>query len=353
MKKSLISAAAALMLCACTSPNRYVIEGNVAGLEGTVYLFDRNQNLLDSAVVNAGAFRLKGTVEEPDRCFLADSSDPQQQVHAFAMPFFLEPGTIVIARAEDEEALPVVSGTPSNDAFAAFNAANKALIEEYRDPETTDERREAIEEEYDKLTEETYAANVGNRFGVMLLQQKSYELSGQELLDEIAKFPEALQAGETLTALKEQAELKCKTAVGKSYIDFAQPDADGAEVTLKSVVENPANKYTLLDFWASWCGPCMAEVPALKKAYDAYHQKGFEIFGVSLDNSKERWQQAIESKKLNWPHVSDLQGWQNAAAAEYGVRAIPANYLIDAQGVIVATNLRGEELIEKLKELLD
>lgn len=348
MKKLSIFAAAALLLCSCASKNKYVIEGNVAGLEGTVYLFDRNENLLDSAAVEAGAFRFEGIAAQPDIRYITDSPEHAQ---TFAQMLFLEPGTIAITQTE-EEGMPVVSGTPSNDAFAAFNAARKALIEEYRNPETADERREAIEEEFDKLTEETYAANIGNYLGATLLQDKSYELTGQELLDEIAKFPAELQATEVLTKLKEHAEKKAKTEAGQPYIDIAQPNAAGETVTLKSVIENPANKYTLVDFWASWCGPCMGEVPHLKKTYEAFHDKGFEIYGISFDKDRDSWLNAIEKNGMNWIHVSDLNRFDNQAAKDYAVQAIPSNYLIDAQGIIVAKNLRGEDLYEKVSELL-
>lgn len=156
-----------------------------------------------------------------------------------------------------------------------------------------------------------------------------------------------------MVEIKEYVDKKRLTEPGQAYVDFEQPTADGEQLSLKSVIENPANKYVLLDFWASWCGPCMGEVPALKETYAAYHDKGFEIFGVSLDNNKERWTGAVESNGMNWIHVSDLQGWQNAAAADYGVRSIPANFLIDAEGKIVATGLRGDELKAKVAELLD
>ncbi|MDE5963330.1 MAG: DUF4369 domain-containing protein, partial [Alistipes sp.] len=155
MKKLSIFAAAALLLCSCAPKNKYVIEGNVAGVEGTVYLFDRNEKLLDSAAVEAGAFRFEGIAAQPDIRYITDSPEHAQ---TFAQMLFLEPGTIAITQTE-EEGMPVVSGTPSNDAFAVFNTTRKALIEEYRNPETDDERREAIEEEFDKLTEDTYAAN--------------------------------------------------------------------------------------------------------------------------------------------------------------------------------------------------
>lgn len=350
MKKSVVfAAAAALVLCACTQKNKYVIEGNVAGLEGTVYLLDQNENVLDSAAVEAGVFRFKGVVEQPDVRYITDSRENAQ---TFAQVFFLEPGTITIKAAEGEE-MPVVSGTPSNDGFAAFNVARKALIDEYRNPDTTDERRDAIEEEFDKLTEEAYAANIGNRFGIMLLKEKSYELSAQELLDEIAKFPAKLQAGEQLTALKEHAEKMLDTEVGKPYIDVAQPNAAGETVTLESVVENPSVKYTLVDFWASWCGPCMREVPHLKKTYAAYHDKGFEIYGISFDKDRDSWLKAIEKNGMNWIHVSDLNRFDNQAAKDYAVQAIPSNFLLDAEGNIVAKNLRGKELYAKVSELLD
>lgn len=347
MKKLSILAAVALVLCACTNKNKYVIEGNVAGLEGTVYLYDQDENLLDSATVEAGVFRFKGIVAQPDIRHITDSRENMQTID---LPFFLEPGTIRIAKTEEDA--PVVSGTPANDAFAAYNKACKTLIEEYRNPETAEERRDAIEEAYDQLTEDTYEANIGNCLGATLLQDKSYELSGQELLNEIAKFPAELQAGDLLAKLKEHAEKKIKTEEGKPYIDIAQPNAAGETVTLKSVIENPAVKYTLVDFWASWCGPCMGEVPHLKKTYEAFHDKGFEIYGISFDKDRDNWLGAIEKNGMNWIHVSELNRFDNQAAKDYAVQAIPSNYLIDAQGTIVAKNLRGEELYEKVAELL-
>ncbi len=139
-----------------------------------------------------------------------------------------------------------------------------------------------------------------------------------------------------------------------TYFDIEQNTPEGKSVSLRSVVENPQNKYVLLDFWASWCKPCMREVPHLKEAYDAYRTKGFEIYAVSLDEEEARWTEAIASNGMSWIHVSDLGGFENGAAAVYGVRSIPSNYLIEtATGRIVASDLRGAALGEELGRLLN
>ncbi len=138
------------------------------------------------------------------------------------------------------------------------------------------------------------------------------------------------------------------TAIGKPAPEFSNPDAGGKPVSLSSF----RGKYVLLDFWASWCGPCRQENPNIVKAYQRFHPKGFEIFGVSLDDTKSDWLQAIKKDELNWTQVSDLKGWQAEAADLYGVKAIPMNFLLDKNGIIVAKGLRGDELEGKLSELL-
>ncbi len=136
-------------------------------------------------------------------------------------------------------------------------------------------------------------------------------------------------------------------AINTKAITFTQADTSGKMISLSSF----NGKYLLIDFWASWCGPCRAESPNIKIAYDRYQSKGFEVLGVSLDNDKNAWIKAINKDGLKWTNVSDLQGWKNDVAKKYIVQAVPANYLLDRNGKIIAKNLKGEALIKKLTEL--
>lgn len=145
-----------------------------------------------------------------------------------------------------------------------------------------------------------------------------------------------------------KASMPQPTEVGNNAPELTLQDLNGKNVSLSSY----RGKYVLVDFWASWCGPCRAENPNVVAAYGKYKDKNFTILGVSLDNKKEPWEKAVDHDHLTWTHVSDLKGWQSGAAAKYGVHSIPANFLIDPKGVIIAKNLRGPELDNKLEEVL-
>ena len=158
----------------------------------------------------------------------------------------------------------------------------------------------------------------------------------------------ALQNSEEGKQLKERITIGKKTMVGVKAIDFSQPDMNGKMISLSSF----KGKYVLVDFWASWCGPCRAESPNLVKAYSKYKEKNFEIFGVSLDQSKDKWLKAVNDDQYTWTQVSEVKGWETAVAQEYGIEGIPFNILVDPNGYIVARNLRGEALEKKLKEII-
>ena len=143
--------------------------------------------------------------------------------------------------------------------------------------------------------------------------------------------------------------LAVEPTIGDKYVDFTMNDVDGNSLQLSEL----EGKLILLEFWASWCGPCRAENPNLVKSYENYKDKGFEIFAVSLDAEKESWEKAIAKDNLPWKHVSDLAGDKNKASIIYGISGIPDNFLINSEGVIVARNVRGDVLNNKLKELLN
>ncbi|MBQ6653209.1 MAG: TlpA family protein disulfide reductase [Prevotella sp.] len=140
------------------------------------------------------------------------------------------------------------------------------------------------------------------------------------------------------------------TEVGNKYIDIKLPGIQGNNVAVSDYVAK--NRYTLIDFWASWCPPCRAEMPTIVKAYAQYHAQGFEVVGVSLDNNREAWLAALERLGMTWPQMSDLKGWECQGAQLYHIQAIPANVLVDQQGIIVAKDLRGESLLQKIAELM-
>lgn len=357
MKRFLVVLACAVVLVGCNS-NKCEIVGRVDnfGALGYVYLTDMwaARAVIDSVKLENNTFHFKGVKHTPTFAQLVlDSGRPIAYL-------FVEKGKVRVA-GDYKKSTIKSSGTPANDAFEAMMTRSQDLIERYRlavgSGDTAE--AEAIDKEHDQMQREFYEQNKDNVFGLFMLHQQSYSMPSRELLGKLELLPEEIKALPMAQRMKESAERKFKTepqAEGSDYvphyINISQPTPAGEEVSLQSVVENKKNRYVLLDFWASWCGPCMAEMPHLREAYKLYHKRGFEIYGVSFDANKKSWEGAIKKQDMKWVNVSTLERFDNPAAEDYAVESIPTNYLIDcSNGVIIAKNLRGEAVLEKLAEL--
>lgn len=353
MKKIFMIAMAAATMVGCGNATKFTITGSLEAEDGKlVYIATeegRELNYIDSVAVAANAYAFEGTAEAPYSAYLVTKEGEEARPKMVAQ-LYVEPGNIEVKKLSEEHPTANAVGTPLNDKKADLFVKQWELQKD----------ENAAEDAITKLYYENILANADNMIGWDLFGDTYYYYEPQQVIDAIAAMPAEQQ--EKFKSIKESSEQALKVLPGNPYIDITevgegeQPKTltpDGKVLTLKSVVENKANKYVLIDFWASWCGPCMREVPHLKAAYDKYHKKGFEIYGVSFDRDREPWLKAIDEKGLNWLHVSAVNYWDNKARHDYAVNSIPANFLVDCStGKIIATQLRGEEVEKKMEELL-
>ncbi|MEA3316661.1 MAG: TlpA disulfide reductase family protein [Bacteroidota bacterium] len=365
MKKVLFSLIVLVFMFSCSQEPKYNINGTITGIEkGQLVMQQRIDGKwlsLDSANIENGKFHIEGSVEMPEYYILrySDTLKPIQ--------LFVENSDISINIDIDSLANTKIEGSKSNLVFDNFNTElekynlqMKNLYNEYMQASMSGDKEKVseIEKAYMEVNEEqsefmdSYVAKNANCVIAPFIVSR-YMIHQLELtqLDSIVKlFDEGIAESKYVKKLNERISVLEKVAIGKDFTDFSMNDTLGNAVALS---EYAGKDVVLVDFWAAWCNPCRRENPNIVDNYAKYHDKGFEVFGVSFDKKKEAWIKAIKQDGITWPQVSDLEYWNNAAGKLYGIRSIPSNVLIGKDGKIIAKNVRGEELGKKLAEIFD
>ena len=313
----------------------------------------------DSVVLKNGKGSLSGNIESPELYYFVLK---EKQGY---MPIWVDKGTINVKTDLMHMRSPQITGSKSQDLYMAyqdsvskFSQMENAMGQDYSVARKNGDTKkmDEIEEAYNKLQDEKNNYMIGYAMrhnkdvvSAFIIMNNSYSLNVNQLDSVVSAFDSSINNSYYVKHLQDRVKTLKRVAVGQHFVDFTLNDPDGNPVSLSSVVEK--NKYTLVDFWASWCMPCRGENPNVVAAYKKYHDKGFTVFGVSLDKDHDKWVEAIKKDGLTWTHVSDLKYWGSEAAKLYGVQSIPHNVLIDSNGIIVDKNLRGQKLQDKLAEL--
>jgi len=377
MKKIVLLVAFLVVAISCKklAENEFEIEGTIDGIESGIFVILEKQDEMgnfipmDTTKMDNGKFSFKGEFKEVGFHYI------QVQTVNGKIPFILENGTIQIQAYKDSIQKSKISGTYSNDQYTAHTKITNEInvrMTKFRE-ENTPKWMEAqaandtvtmnaLIKENKKYDNEYMAAaknhiknNPKSFLSVVFVDQmlsiptedwKEIEKWYNSLSEPLKKSKPGVSAKTKIDELSKKPVVE----VGSMAPEFSAPNPEGTNVSLKESL----GKVTIIDFWASWCGPCRRENPNVVALYNEFHPKGLNIIGVSLDKpeAKEAWIQAIATDKLTWPQVSNLKFWEDPIAKMYGVQAIPATFILDANGKIVARDLRGAELKAKIQELL-
>ena len=357
------------LLAACNSkPEGYVINATVSGdLENGTKVFLKTTDSLnqlkdiDTTTVENGVFTFNGTQQNPKLHYIFLESNRGN------IPLFLENGDIDIKFQKDSLNYARLKGTPQNELFKKFLGESRKMAERarsmQRDMSDAARARDtatvaAIREEYTELQDDVKNFNIDFAkenpdaiisaliLGNLLVSKALPNEEIQQIYDGLTPEIKESEPGKNI---KEQLDKAKSTEIGSIAPEFSAPTPDGSILALSDI----KGKVTLVDFWAAWCRPCRVENPNIVSVYKKYHDKGLNVVGVSLDTRAEDWNKAIEADGLEWNHISNLKRFQDPIAQLYNINAIPAAFLLDENGVIVAKNLRGPALEQKVAELLN
>ena len=352
MKKYLLLAVTAFLVLSVQAQTAYSVTGTAGPDIKKVYVIDVAKQFLpiDSAIVSNGRFALTGS--QPKDAVLGIGN------REFALLFINDGAPIEVSLATQ-----TLKGSAQNEKLNAYdreltpidNQMND-IVAKARIGDIPKEQMDSVGALYMSLAEKREARvmeiireNADNMIPVAFLDNNLVYSMDYAQLKEVCNPKNAYYNHPAMQTPKRMMANMEKRAPGKLFTDMAIPDLDGKERKLSEWLGK--GQYVMIDFWASWCGPCRQEMPNVVANYAKYHEKGFEIIGISFDQKAEPWKNAVKQMGMTWPQLSDLGYWKSAAVDVYGISSIPASILFDKDGRIIATDLRGEKLGQKLEEL--